>query len=93
MKKDFYLIRTYSAGIHCGYISFEDGKTVILNNARRIWRWKDANTLNELSLYGCEEVYSRISEPVKEIKLTEVIEIILCTDKAEENLTRSRWGN
>lgn len=92
---DFVIVRTYSAGVHCGYLIFksEDGKQIHLEDARRIWRWKGANTLNELSKYGCDDEYSRISEPVKKIELTEAIEVIPCELKAEENLKRSRWGN
>lgn len=94
-KLDFVIVRTYSAGVHCGYLRFksENGKEVHLEEARRIWRWKGANTLNELSLHGCDDDYTRISEPVKKIELTEAIEIIKCEAKAEENLSKSRWGN
>ena len=92
---DFVIVRKYSAGVHFGYLIFksEDGKQIHLQDARRIWRWKGANTLNEMSLNGCDEDYSRISEPVKKIELTEAIEVIPCELKAEENLKRSRWGN
>ena len=90
---NFVIVRTYSAGVHCGYLRLHNGKEVHLEDARRIWRWKGANTLNELSKYGCDDEYSRISERVNKIELTEAIEIIPCELKAEENLKRSRWGN
>lgn len=90
---EFVIVRTYSAGVHCGFLSFQNGKEVHLVNARRIWRWRGANTLHEISLRGVDETYSRISEPVDRIELLEAIEIIPCTNEAQENLIRSRWND
>ena len=71
------IIRTYSAGVHVGEVVGHDGTVVKLKNARRIWRWRGANTLNEIALYGVDRSeYTRISEIVSEITLTEAIEII-----------------
>lgn len=89
----FVVVRTYSAGVHCGELHKSEGKQVVLHNARRIWRWRGANTLNEVALHGVSNEYSRISEPVECIELTEAIEIISCTDIAQENLSRSRWND
>src|SRR5512138_1537582 len=86
----FVIVRTYSAGVHCGVLASQDGATVRLTNARRIWRWAGANTLNELSQRGAAEG-SRISEPVPEIEIDR-IELIPCTKMARENLERSRWN-
>jgi hypothetical protein len=46
------IIRTYSAGVHFGELVSQEGKEVVLKNARRIWSWRGANTLNEVSLVG-----------------------------------------
>ena len=71
------IIRTYSAGVHVGEVVGHDGTVVKLKNARRLWRWRGANTLNEISLSGVNRnEYTRISEIVSEITLTEAIEII-----------------
>ena len=91
MGQDFVLVRTFSAGVHCGFLVERDGKEVRLSHARRIWRWSGANSLNEISLYGVSQNYTRISEAVIDLVLTEAIEIIICTDVAKENLQRSRW--
>jgi hypothetical protein len=87
----YVLIRTYSAGVHFGMLSFKNGKEVHLENARRIWRWKGANTINELSQNGADFEWTRISEAVPRIELTEAIEIIPCSEIAIENLKQSRW--
>lgn len=85
------LIRTYSAGVHFGTLKSLDGRYATLENATRIWRWRGANTLSELSQKGPSEEWTRISEPVPEIALTEAIEVIPCSIEASENLARSRW--
>lgn len=86
------LVRTRSAGVHFGKLYSKKGTNVVLTDSTRIWRWKGANTLNELSIIGAAEDYTRISHPVEVIELTEAIEIIPCKEKAIENLSRSRWG-
>jgi len=88
----FVLVRTFSAGVHVGTLAKRDGKEVTLTDARRIWRWCGANTLHEISQKGASEDWTRISEPVPTIELTEAIELIPCSAEARKNLERSRWG-
>lgn len=87
----FVIIRTRSAGVHTGFLLEWSGTAVQLGEARRIWSWAGAFTLNEIALRGCAEE-SRISEAVPLIALTEAIEIIPCTPEAQDNLVRSRNG-
>ena len=68
------------------------GTSVLLSDARRVWRWSGANSLHELSIRGAAEQGTRISEPVAKILLTECIEVIPCEKQAEENLSKSRWS-
>jgi len=90
--KPFVVVRTRSAGVHVGTLVKHQGREVELANARRVWRWRGANTLHELALHGASEKdYTRISEPVKKIVLTEAIEIISATPEGTANLSRSRW--
>lgn len=90
-SKNIVLIRTRSAGVHVGALQKREGTTVELSGATRVWRWKGANTLSELSQKGADMAYTRISELVPSITLTEVIEIIPCSEIAAQNLTTSRW--
>lgn len=86
-----HLIRTYSAGVHAGELVKHDGQAVTLKNAVRIWRWSGANTLHELALHGPDQDYSRISEAVPEITLTEAIELIPIADEARSAFA-PRWA-
>jgi len=86
-----HLIRTYSAGVHFGELLKCNGKEVTLCNASRIWRWRGANTLHEVALHGVAQDYTRISEPVPEIMLTEAIEILPISEAAALTL-KPRWA-
>lgn len=90
-KDNFVVIRTYSAGVHCGELAERDGKEVRLLNARRIWSWKGANTLSEIAMRGVGEG-SRVSEAVPSIILTEAIEIIETTEAGAKNLRSASWS-
>lgn len=92
MKGKFVVIRTYSAGVHVGTLESLEGTRAVLVDARRVWRWRGANTLSELSQKGADTDWTRISEPVPSILLSEAIEVIPCSDAARENLSKSRWG-
>lgn len=71
------IIRTQSAGVHIGEVVERNGKEVKLRNARRLWRWHGANTLNEVALHGVNRTLSRISEIVPgPIEIIEAIEVI-----------------
>ena len=91
--KSFVIVRTYSAGVHVGRLSRRDGKEVVLTEARRIWRWRGANTLNELAIRGASmDEHTRISEAFPgEVILTEAIEVIEVGEEAVVNLTTPRW--
>ena len=85
----YCVIRTYSAGVHCGIISERDGTEVLVKNARRIHYWTEAFTLNEIALNGAGEK-SRLSDIIPEILLTEVIEIIPCSPESREWLSEKK---
>jgi len=80
---EYVIIRTYSAGVHAGYLKERDGKEVILLNARRLWYWSGASSLSQLAVDGVQDPSScKFPCEVAEITLTEAIEIIPCTEKA-----------
>jgi hypothetical protein len=85
-----HIIRTYSAGIHIGMLKERNGREVTLTDASRIWRWRGANTLHEIALHGVAQEFTRISERVPEIILTEAVELIQCSDEAARTFA-PRW--
>jgi len=79
------LIRTYSAGVHFGYLKNREGKEVTLINTRRIHSWRGACSLSQIAVDGVQDG-SRISVTIPKNVLTEAIEIMPLTEKAKENL-------
>ena len=86
------IVRTYSAGVHFGYLVKRDGKEVTLERSRRIWRWFGAWTLSEIATSGVDVSQSKIAAPVS-IVLTEAIEVIDCTPAAVQSLESAKWAN
>lgn len=85
------LVRTYSAGVHFGYLVSRKDKEVTLTKSRRIWRWFGAWTPSEIASSGLDVTTSKIADPV-DITLTEAIEVIDCTPKAIECLEAATWA-
>lgn len=86
-QSELVLVRTYSAGVHIGELVSRDGKEVTLKNASILYRWRGANTLREVATHGVVTTeYTKISEPVSEVVLTEAIEIMPVTEKAAATL-------
>jgi len=85
MLGKYVIVRTDSAGVHTGTLKSRDGKEVVLTNSRRIWYWDGAASLSQLSVDGVSKPeYCKFSVTVREITLTEAIEIIPCTERAEK---------
>jgi hypothetical protein len=80
------LVRTYSAGVHIGdvaYINTENAMEIKLENALRLWQWKDGGlSLSAVANNGI--VNGRLNRS-GEVYLTNVIEMIPTTSKAEES--------
>jgi hypothetical protein len=85
------LVRTYSAGVHFGYLKSHNGKEVELERSRRIWRWFGAWTLSEIATCGLDSSKSKVAAPVN-ITLTEAIEIIDCTPEAIASIEAVKWS-
>lgn len=82
---DYVVVRTYSAGVHAGYLKSREGKEVVLTNARRLWYWDGAATLSQAAGEGISTPDKcKFPAAIAEITLLEAIEIIPCTAKAKE---------
>lgn len=83
----YVCVRTYSAGVHCGYLKSRDGKEVELVDSIRIWAWHGAASLSQLALEGVSRPKEcKFGVPLPSITLTEAIEVIPMTDKARESI-------
>lgn len=84
------IVRTYSAGVHFGYLARRDGKEVDLQRSRRIHYWYGANSCSGLATKGLDTSKSRVADPVT-ITLTEAIEVIDCTPEAVASIESATW--
>lgn len=83
----FVVCRTFSAGVHAGYLAGRNGKEGVLKNAIRIWYWEGAATLSQLATEGVKKPGGcKFGMPVNEITITEIIEVIPCTEGARESI-------
>ena len=83
-KGNYVVVRTYSAGVHAGYVKFREGKEVTLTNARRLFTWEGAASLSQVAGAGISKPKScKFPAAIAEITLTEAIEIIPCTSQAQ----------
>ena len=84
------MIRTYSAGVHYGYLAKKEstlaGVEVTLRQARRCWYWAGASSLSQLSMEGTSKPEScKFPCKVDSIDLV-AIEIIPMKQKAVDSL-------
>jgi len=84
---DYVIVRTYSAGVHAGYLQERNGKEVVLRKSRRIWYWDGAASLSQLAQDGTSKPNQcKFPCAVESITLTEAIEIISCTEKSRQSI-------
>ena len=84
---EYKIVRTYSAGVFAGYVKSRIGKEAIVLQARKIWYWDGAASLAQLAVDGTSKPENcKFPTPVSKIELTEVIEILDCTEKARKSI-------
>jgi len=84
---EYCMVRTYSAGVFAGYIESRESKEVVLRKARRIWYWEGAASLSQLAVDGTiKPDKCKFPTEVDKVILTEVVEIIPITAKAQKSI-------
>lgn len=87
MDKKYYIVRGDRSGVFAGEIEERNGKEVKMRNVRRLWYWDGACSISELAVNGTARPDNcKFTITVDEIQLIDVIEIIPCTQKAENSI-------
>ena len=82
------VIRSYSAGVHFGYLKEKTTTEVTLLNSRRIWAWVGAASLSQLSQEGVLKPNDcKIAMIVPEITINGWIEIIPASEKCLQSIS------
>ena len=85
------LIRSYGAGVFVGYLAYRkaeaNGINVTLKKAKRIHYWAGACSLTQLAIDGtCNPENCRVTDPIDEQFVANVIEILPLSAKAEKSI-------
>ena len=81
------IVRGTNSGVFFGTLAAKEGTEVELHNCRRIWYWEGAASISQLATDGTVNPNKcKFTVTVDEIIITDVIEIIPCTDKAIESI-------
>jgi len=83
----YCLIRSKDAGVFAGTLIEVEGGNARIQNARRLWKWKGASSLSELSQKGVLHPESCMFPcEVPEILVLGIIEVIPCSTKAIDSI-------
>ena len=87
LKGKYCIIRTEKAGVFAGNILEVIGTEVTIQNVRRLWYWDGAASLSQLAVDGTANPKDcKFTITVEEMTVFGVIEIIPCTEKAEQSI-------
>ncbi len=87
MDNKYYIVRSCDAGVFFGHIKERDGAEVTMTDARCLWYWSGAASLNQLANEGVKYPDDcMFTMAVDEIMILGVCEILPCTDAAVENI-------
>ena len=84
----FCIVRTYSAGVFAGMFDRKNkDKQGTVFDAIRIHYWDGAASLSQMANEGVKKPQNcRFAQPVPEVDLREIIEVIPTTKEAEKNI-------
>ncbi len=83
----YCIARCYAAGVHAGEVVSVEGENVILKDSIRLWSWKakDGIALSGVAQHGIKKD-CKLDSLNPEIYLSDVCELIPCTDKAKSTI-------
>jgi len=85
---DYCIVRSREQGVMCGYVENIEGRTVILHQARQIWRYDSTFVLPDIAEYGMRnpnkaQLSVAMSQPMI---MLEACGVLTCTEKAAKQL-------
>ena len=81
------IVRCDRSGVFFGTIAEMEGQMAKIENVRNLWWWEGAASIMQLADEGTKKPDDcKFTVTVSEITVTDVIQVIPCTDKAIANL-------
>jgi hypothetical protein len=89
------IVRADKAGVFYGTLTAKEGSEVQLTNARKLYYWSGANTVEDLAATGVNAPDScKFTIIVTEIVINNYLQILPCTKKAIKSIESvSIWKN
>lgn len=85
MLNSYVIVRGDKSGVFAGELKERNGQEVTLKNCRRLWYWEGAASISQLATDGTKKAQGcKFTVTVEEILILDAIEIIPCTEKAEQ---------
>ena len=85
---EYYIVRGDRSGVFFGKISARNGSEVRMHKVRKLWYWDGACAVEQLALDGVKNPDNcKFTVTVEEMTVTDAIQIIPCSEKAEKNLS------
>jgi hypothetical protein len=88
----YVIVRSGQSGVWCGKLVKRKGSTVTLDDARKIWRWRGANTTSDIARTGIDEDYSRVAAAVDGAVILGVCEVLPATSDAVARIAKTGWA-
>ena len=86
---EYKLVRGDRSGVFAGYVESENGQTVVLRQARRLWYWDGAASLSQLAEEGVKKPENcKFPKEVTKLKLLDAIEILDVTEMAKTSIAQ-----
>ena len=87
MEGKYVIVRGDRSGVFAGTLVNQEGRTVVLKNVRRLWRWQGATECLQIAMEGVKQPKNcRFTLVAESITLLDAIEIIPTTSEAEANI-------
>lgn len=86
MKK--VIVRANGAGVFFGELKEKNGNEVTMTNVRKLFYWDGAGAVEQLAVDGTSKPNNcKFTIVIEEMTITNVLQIIPCTDKSIDSLT------
>lgn len=87
LKGKYCIVRGDRSGVFAGIVQSQEGREVTITDCRNLWAWEGACAINQLALDGTTRPDNcRFTVVNQEVILLDVIEIIPCSEKAEQSI-------
>ena len=81
------IVRADRAGVFFGTLTEKDGSEVVLTSVRKLFYWNGAAAIEQIAVDGVNKQNDcKFTVVVEEITISNVIQIIPCTEKAITNI-------